>query len=64
MPLEPYLEAEGKPSIIFAVHQADCSFFFDISGMRVYFNTLVLNSKCFCFFQILALRSEFSSAPT
>jgi hypothetical protein len=27
MPLEPYLEVAGKPSIIFAVNQADCSFF-------------------------------------
>jgi hypothetical protein len=27
--------------------------------MRVYFNTLVLNSKYFCFFQIIALRSGF-----
>jgi hypothetical protein len=59
MPLEPYLEVAGKPSIIYAVHQADCSFFFDIPGMRVYFNTLVLNSKCFWFFQIIVLRSGF-----
>jgi hypothetical protein len=35
------------------------AFFFDISEMRVYFNALVLNSKCCCFFQIVALRSEF-----